>query len=103
MQVDDQFLQAMGLDGLEGEQKQKALDDILFILDARVADRVAAVITPEQAAEFDKFDDNTADSEIAQWLDKNIPNRAQIIEEEAAKMRDEAQAIVKQAGAVAQT
>ncbi len=94
---DDKFLQAMGLEGLQGEEKRAALEDILYVLDARVTDRMAELLTEQQAAEFDKFDENTDNEEIAKWLEQNVPNRPQIIEEEAQKMRDEAQAAAGQA------
>lgn len=92
-QVDDQFLSAMGLDGLKGDRKQKALDNILFTLNANVGQRVAEVLNEEQLDEFDRL---TVDEEavnqdtLTSWLDQNVPNYKQIIEEEAQKMKDNA-------------
>lgn len=94
--VDDQFLVAMGLSGLQGEEKQEALDDILYTLNIRVGQRVADSLSEEQVAEFDKFTPGTDNQVIADWLKQNIPNYQQIVDEEATKMRDEAQASTDQ-------
>lgn len=96
MQVDDQFLQAMGLDGLEGEEKAKALDDVLYTLNMRVGKRVAEILNEEQAAQFEKLSDSVSNEEISKWLEDNVPNHAQIVEEEAQKMKNEVQATVNQ-------
>ncbi|HLA49449.1 MAG TPA: DUF5663 domain-containing protein [Candidatus Saccharimonadales bacterium] len=96
MQVDDQFLQAMGLDGLENDEKAAALDDILYTLNMRVGKRVAEILNDKQAAQFEAFSDDTSNEEIAKWLKENVPNYDQIVEEEAQKMKAEVQATVKQ-------
>ncbi len=95
MPVDDQFLAAMGLDGLEGQEKQKALRDILYTLNIRVGQRVAESLSEEQAAEFENLSNDVSAEEIGAWLQKNVPNYAQIVEEEAEAMRTEVQGAVK--------
>lgn len=95
MQLEDQLLQAMGLDGLEGEARQKAIEDILYTLNMRVGDRVADILTDEQ---FDKFEALTngdpSREELEQWMEQNVPNYKQVIEEEAQKMKAEADDVV---------
>lgn len=88
-QVDDQFLSAMGLDGLEGEAKQKALDDILYTLNMRVGERVSEILNEDQLDEFEKLSDDADEAQLAQWLEQNVPTYKQIIEEEAQKMKDQ--------------
>lgn len=95
--IDDQFLAAMGLEGLEGEEKQAALDDVLTTLNMQIGMRVAETLSDEQAAEFERLSDDASPEEIAQWLNQNISNYPQLVEEEARKMRDEVQASVSRA------
>lgn len=98
MQVDDQFLSAMGLDGLNEEQKQKALDDILYTLNANVGQRVAEILNEGQLDEFDKLTSDEAavnEDELSKWLEQNVPNYKQIVEEEAQKMKDDALQMVQ--------
>jgi hypothetical protein len=89
--VDDEFLKEMGLDGLDEEDKQTALANILFTLNLNVGMRVADQLTEEQLEEFDRLSRPGADEEkLAYWIALNVPNHADLIEEEALKMRDEA-------------
>lgn len=92
--VDDQFLTAMGLDGLEGEEKQAALNDILTTLNLQIGMRVADILTDEQAQRFEQLSDDSTPEQIAAWLRQNIPNYDQIAEEEAQKLRGDVQATV---------
>jgi hypothetical protein len=95
--TDDKFLQAMGLAGLDGDAKEQALQNILYTLNMRVGERTADRLTEEQATEFEQFDENTPNEEIIAWLDKNVPNRMQLIESEAQHMHAKAQADVARA------
>lgn len=85
--VDNQFLAAMGLDGLEGEEKQAALDGILYTLNIRIGERVAEQLTEEQTENFDQLSDDASPEELANWLKANAPNYQQLAEEEAKAMR----------------
>jgi len=97
-QVDDEFLKAIGLTGLSEEEKEKALDDILFTLNMNVANRVADSLSDEQMDELEKLTENDkmTDDELAAWLSKNVPNYSQLIEEEAQKMKDFSNGLVDQ-------
>jgi len=96
-QVDDQFLAAMGLDGLPEDQKEETLAAILRTLDMNVAQRVSDQLTEDQLGQFDQLLDSGTEEQISQWLVRNVHNYQQIIEEEAQKMKDEAQADVQAA------
>lgn len=90
MQVDDQLLKAMGLIGLPDDQKQKALENILYVINMRVAQRVADTLSEQQLDEFEKLNENSSEEEISKWLADNVPNYLQIVEEEAQSLRDRA-------------
>jgi protein associated with RNAse G/E len=90
MPVDDRFLAAMGLKGLEGEEKQDALRSILFTLNVNVGRRVVEQFIDEQADEFERLSRPGADPEkLAYWIALNVPNHKQIIEEETRKLRND--------------
>lgn len=98
MKPDDQFLADMGLNNLSEEQKQKALDSILYVLNVNFARRVSELLNEEQLEEFDRLtdsEDNFNSPELAQWLEKNVPSYNQIIEEEIKKMKDENDKLVE--------
>lgn len=90
MQVDDRFLAAMGLKGLEGDDKQEALRSILYTINVHVGRRVVEQFTDQQAAEFERLSRPGADPEkLSYWLALNVPNHKQIVEEETRRLRDE--------------
>lgn len=97
LQVDDQFLQAMGMGNLPDEAKEKAIGDILYVLNSRIGERLADQFTEAQLDEVnslalaDKDDDQEA---LMSWLQKNVPNYGQILEEEAQKLCDETSSAV---------
>lgn len=91
MQAEDRLLAAMGLKGLEGDEKAGALQDILFTLNINVGRRMLENFTNEQAQEFERLSRPGADPEkLMYWISLNVPNHQQLIEEETRKLRDEA-------------
>lgn len=89
-QIDDQFLQSMGLTALNVEQKQKVIEDVLHTLNLKVAQRVADNLSESQMDEFERLSENSSQEEISKWLSNNVPNHMQIIEEEAQGLRNRA-------------
>ncbi len=94
LSVDD-FLKMMGLEGLEGQEKEEALDNILFTINVEVGKRVADSLTEAQAAEFEQLSDDSSAQEIASWMQKNVPNYNQLVHEETQKLHDEVSSTVK--------
>lgn len=89
-QIDDQFLNAMGLDGIKGEAKDRALANILFTLNINIGKRVADMMTKEQYDDFERLSRPGADPEkLSLWLGQAIPNYGEMAEEETQKLRDE--------------
>lgn len=94
-QVDDQFLEAMGLSGLQGEAKEKALNDILYTININVGNRVADILTDEQLEDFERLSRPGADPEkLVLWLRHAIPDYQQMVEEEIKKLRDDTLSLV---------
>lgn len=89
-QIDDQFLAAMGLTGLNEEQKQTALSSIIETLNLNVGGRVLEILDEGQLTQLEQITSSGSEEEVNQWLSQNVPNFSKIVEEEAQKMRDEA-------------
>ena len=71
-QLDDTFLQELGLDQLPVDQKQAFLDHIYSQLELRVGTRLSEGLTDAQLAEFESFVDRD-DAKVQQWLATNTP------------------------------
>lgn len=97
MQANDQFLAAMGLEGLEGEEKQAALEDIYHTINVQLGKRLGDVLDEKKAAEFEEVSEDADDEKITKWLKENVPNYDQMVVEEAQILRDEVQLSVKRA------
>jgi uncharacterized protein DUF5663 len=89
--VDEQFLKEMGLEDLSQDQRPAALSTILNTLNQRVAERVADSLSEDKIDEFDQMMDGEPDEPaLASWLQANVPNYQQLINDEAEQMRQEA-------------
>ncbi len=78
-QLDDKFLQDLGLDQLPDEQKQAFLQHIYSELELRVGTRLSDGLSDSQLEEFEKIIDRKEDA-IDLWLSQHAPN---FIQEEA--------------------
>ncbi len=72
-QLDDNFLQSVGLGGLPDDQKEAFLQHTYETLEERVGERLAADLSDEQLTEFESF--ATQDEEkVNAWLGSNAPD-----------------------------
>ena len=71
-QLDDQFLQDVGLGALPAEQKQMFLDHFREQLELRVGTRLSEGLSDAQLEEFESFIDRN-DEKVNAWLDTNVP------------------------------
>lgn len=72
-QLDDQFLQDLGLDQMPEEQRQAFLQHIYDELELRVGTRLSDGMTDEQLAEFEAIIDRKEEV-ISSWLAQNAPD-----------------------------
>ncbi len=72
-QLDDKFLQDLGLDQLPEDQRQGFLQHIYDELELRVGTRLSDGMTDEQLAEFEAIIDRKEDV-IVNWLAQNAPD-----------------------------
>lgn len=72
-QLDDKFLQDVGLGDLPDDQKQAFLDHFREQLELRVGTRLSEGLSDGQLEEFEAFIDRK-DDVVQSWLANNVPN-----------------------------
>jgi hypothetical protein len=71
-QLDDKFLQELGLDQLPDDQKQAFKEHIYSELELRVGTRLSEGLTETQLTEFESFVDRD-DEKVRAWIIANAP------------------------------
>jgi isocitrate lyase len=71
-QLDDKFLQDVGLGDLPDDQKKAFLDHFREQLELRVGTRLSEGLSDAQLAEFESFIDRDA-AKVDSWLVANVP------------------------------
>jgi hypothetical protein len=74
-QLDDKFLQDLGLDQLPEEQKKPFLEHIYSELELKVGTRLSDGLSDAQLEEFEKIIDRNEEA-IDTWLSQHAPNFA---------------------------
>lgn len=88
-QLNDDFLQSVGLGGMPDDQKQPFLEHLYTALEERVGARLAEGLSEEQFTAFETLVNNRDDKGAVKWLEVNRPDYQQIVGEELEKLRQE--------------
>ena len=72
-QIDDKFLQDVGLQDLPEDQKQAFLQHIYSELELRVGTKLSEGMNEEQLAQFEAFVDQDEQKVVA-WFERYLPN-----------------------------
>jgi hypothetical protein len=72
-QLDDKFLQELGLDQLPEDQRQAFKEHIYSELELRVGTRLSEGLTEAQLTEFESFVDRD-DEKVNAWITSNVPD-----------------------------
>ena len=72
-QLDDNFLQELGVDQLPEDQKQAFKDHIYSELELRVGTRLSDGLSEAQLSEFESFVDRD-DEKVITWISTNVPD-----------------------------
>lgn len=72
-QLDDKFLQDVGLGGLPEDQKKLFLDHFREQLELRVGTKLSEGLSDTQLEEFESFIDRK-DDKVNAWIAANVPN-----------------------------
>lgn len=84
LKLDNNLLDELGLGNLPEDQKRAMLQHIYDTLELRVGTNLANQMTDQQLEEFEKFIDDGGDANQAQalqWLETNLPNYKQVVNE----------------------
>lgn len=74
-------LETLGID-LTGEDIDALLDDLNETLQERVGTEIAQSLKEEQLKELAELQESATETEIGTWLQKNVPEMQQIIQNE---------------------
>ena len=73
VQLDDKFLEDVGLGGLPDDQKKLFLDHFREQLELRVGTQLSEGLSEAQLSEFESFMDRDM-QRVTAWLDANVPD-----------------------------
>ena len=88
-QLDDNFLQSVGLGGMPDDQKKAFLEHLYEELELRVGTRLSEGMSDDQLAEFEKLIDANDETGALKWLETNRPDYKQVVAEELEKLKQE--------------
>jgi hypothetical protein len=88
-QIDNAFLEELGLSGLSDDKKNVLVQQLLETLQLRVGTRLSEDLTDEQLDDFERTvgDAEDAGAVAEAWLKRNNPNYSVIVSEEVAKLK----------------
>jgi hypothetical protein len=98
VQLDETFLDELGLSNATDDQKREFIDKALETLQMRVGARLAENLTDEQMDEFEHLTPQETDApevveqkqqQMTEWLQRNNPNQDEIVTEEFNKLKNE--------------
>ena len=72
-QLDDKFLEEIGLNKMPEDQKKPFLQHIYDELELRVGNKLSEGLSDEQLEQFESIIDHK-DEEVVSWLAKNVPD-----------------------------
>lgn len=88
-QIDDKFLEELGLGSLPQEEKEKMKAHIYETLEMRVGMKLASGMTDAQLTEFEQLMDKGDEAGALKWLETNFPNYKQVVAEELETLKSE--------------
>lgn len=92
LKLDNNLLDELGLGSLPEDQKRSMLQHIYETLELRVGTNLANQMTDQQLEEFEKFIDDGGDanqSQALQWLETNLPNYKQVVNDVFEQLKGE--------------
>jgi hypothetical protein len=88
-QLNDDFLQSVGLGAMPDDQRQAFLQHLYEELELRVGTRLSEGMGDDQLAQFEKLIDAKDDQGALAWLETNRPNYRDVVGEELEKLKQE--------------
>lgn len=95
-QIDDAFLETLGLGALPQEEKEKMKAHIYETLEMRVGMKLASGMSEAQLDEFEALMNANDEAGALKWLETNFPNYKQVVADELEKLKGEIKAVAPQ-------
>lgn len=95
-QIDDKFLESLGLGGLPPGDKEKMKGHIYETLEMRVGMTLASQMSEAQLDEFENLMNQNDEAGALRWLEANFPNYRQVVASELDKLKAEVKAAAPQ-------
>lgn len=88
-QLDNNFLESVGLGGMPDDQKQPFLEYLYEQLEINVGSRLSEGMTDEQLTEFQRIAESRDDQGAVAWLESHRPDYRTVVNEEVDKLKKE--------------
>lgn len=88
-QIDDKFLETLGLGTLPQDEKDKMKAHIYETLEMRVGMTLASNMTEAQLDEFEDLMNKNDEDGALKWLEGNFPNYREVVAAELEKLKSE--------------
>lgn len=95
-QIDDKFLESLGLGGLPQAEKDEMKRHIYETLEMRVGMTLASNMSEAQLDEFEGLMNKNDEEGALKWLESNFPNYRQVVADELEKLKGEVKAAAPQ-------
>lgn len=95
-QIDDKFLESLGLGSLPKADKENMKAHIYETLEMRVGMTLASQMTEAQLDEFEALMNKNDEEGALRWLETNFPNYRQVVASELDKLKEEVKAAAPQ-------
>lgn len=88
-QIDDKFLESLGLGALPQDEKDKMKAHIYETLEMRVGMTLASNMSEAQLDEFEDLMNKNDEEGALKWLESNFPNYRDVVASELEKLKAE--------------
>jgi hypothetical protein len=88
-ELDDSFLESVGLAAMPEEQKKPFLEHLLEELEMRVGTRLSEGMSDDKLAEFEKLIEARNEDGALSWLESHRPDYKDVVAEELDKLKRE--------------
>lgn len=95
-QIDDKFLESLGLGALPQQEKDTMKRQIYETLEMRVGMTLASNMTDAQLDEFEALMNKNDEEGALRWLETNFPNYRDVVASELEKLKGEVKAAAPQ-------
>lgn len=102
LQIDDKFLESLGLGSLPQADKDNMKAHIYETLEMRVGMTLASNMSDAQLDEFEQLMNKDDQEGALRWLETNFPNYRQVVADELEKLKQEIKASAPQILAASQ-